>query len=106
MVSVNRFWVWKGYCVKKGLNYAPKRRKPATDLRRENLQRLIKTRMSGLFLFFRLSKKFMLMFNHYLISVFRLYFFLCLKVGCLNRLTDRWRHWFFLHLDFCRMKNK
>ncbi|MFS8006185.1 putative phenylalanine--tRNA ligase [Helianthus anomalus] len=26
------------YSVKKGLNYAPKRRKPATDLRKENLQ--------------------------------------------------------------------
>ncbi|KAJ0464476.1 putative phenylalanine--tRNA ligase [Helianthus annuus] len=31
--------VWKGYSVKKGPNYAPKRRKPATDLTRENLQR-------------------------------------------------------------------
>ncbi|KAI3798557.1 hypothetical protein L1987_33834 [Smallanthus sonchifolius] len=30
--------VWKGYSVKKGPNYAPKRRKPATDLIRENLQ--------------------------------------------------------------------
>ncbi|KAJ0847767.1 putative phenylalanine--tRNA ligase [Helianthus annuus] len=30
--------VWKGYSVKKGLNYALKRRKPATDLTRENLQ--------------------------------------------------------------------
>ncbi|MFS8015377.1 putative phenylalanine--tRNA ligase [Helianthus anomalus] len=30
--------IWKGYSVKKGPNYAPKRRKPATDLTRENLQ--------------------------------------------------------------------
>nr|XP_043628892.1 phenylalanine--tRNA ligase alpha subunit, cytoplasmic [Erigeron canadensis] len=29
---------WKGYSVKKGPNYAPERRKPATDLTRENLQ--------------------------------------------------------------------
>nr|KAJ0221892.1 hypothetical protein LSAT_V11C200073720 [Lactuca sativa] len=31
--------IWKGYSVKKGPNYAPKRRKPATDLTRENLQK-------------------------------------------------------------------
>ncbi|KVI08535.1 Aminoacyl-tRNA synthetase, class II [Cynara cardunculus var. scolymus] len=31
--------IWKGYSVRKGPNYAPKRRKPATDLTRENLQR-------------------------------------------------------------------
>lgn len=30
---------WKGYLVKKGPKYAPKRKKPATDLTRENLQR-------------------------------------------------------------------
>ncbi|EEF50874.1 phenylalanine--tRNA ligase alpha subunit, cytoplasmic [Ricinus communis] len=30
---------WKGYSVRKGPNYAPKRKKPATDLTRENLQR-------------------------------------------------------------------
>lgn len=30
---------WKGYLVKKGPNYAPKRKKVATDLTRENLQR-------------------------------------------------------------------
>ncbi|CAL2278663.1 unnamed protein product [Prunus armeniaca] len=30
---------WKGYSVKKGPNYAPKRKKVATDLTRENLQR-------------------------------------------------------------------
>jgi phenylalanyl-tRNA synthetase alpha chain len=30
---------WKGYSVKKGHKYTPKRRKPATDLTRENLQR-------------------------------------------------------------------
>ncbi|GAB4837910.1 hypothetical protein Ancab_027436 [Ancistrocladus abbreviatus] len=30
---------WKGYSVKKGPNYAPKRKKAATDLTRENLQR-------------------------------------------------------------------
>ncbi|KAI7730101.1 hypothetical protein M8C21_033307 [Ambrosia artemisiifolia] len=30
--------VWKGYSVKKGPKYAPKIRKPATDLTRENLQ--------------------------------------------------------------------
>lgn len=29
---------WNGYSVKKGPNYAPKRKKPATDLTRENLQ--------------------------------------------------------------------
>lgn len=31
--------IWKGYSVKKGPNYAPKRKKAATDLTRENLQR-------------------------------------------------------------------
>ncbi|KAH6836182.1 phenylalanyl-tRNA synthetase [Perilla frutescens var. hirtella] len=31
--------IWKGYSVKKGPNYAPKRKKVATDLTRENLQR-------------------------------------------------------------------
>lgn len=30
---------WKGYSVRKGPNYAPKRKKVATDLTRENLQR-------------------------------------------------------------------
>ncbi|KAK3432720.1 hypothetical protein EUGRSUZ_D00245 [Eucalyptus grandis] len=30
---------WKGYSVKRGPNYAPKRKKAATDLTRENLQR-------------------------------------------------------------------
>ncbi|KAH7517815.1 hypothetical protein FEM48_Zijuj09G0104300 [Ziziphus jujuba var. spinosa] len=30
---------WKGYSVKKGPNYAPKRKKVATDLTRDNLQR-------------------------------------------------------------------
>ncbi|KAJ8767177.1 hypothetical protein K2173_013574 [Erythroxylum novogranatense] len=30
---------WKGYSVKKGPNYAPERKKAATDLTRENLQR-------------------------------------------------------------------
>lgn len=30
---------WKGYTVRKGPNYAPKRKKVATDLTRENLQR-------------------------------------------------------------------
>lgn len=30
---------WKGYSLKKGPNYAPKRKKVATDLTRENLQR-------------------------------------------------------------------
>ncbi|KFK30504.1 hypothetical protein AALP_AA7G270700 [Arabis alpina] len=30
--------VWKGYSVKKGPNYAPERKKVATDLTRENLQ--------------------------------------------------------------------
>ncbi|KAL8143533.1 hypothetical protein V2J09_016565 [Rumex salicifolius] len=30
---------WKGYSVRKGPNYAPKRKKAATDLTRENLQR-------------------------------------------------------------------
>ncbi|XP_071735453.1 phenylalanine--tRNA ligase alpha subunit, cytoplasmic [Rutidosis leptorrhynchoides] len=29
--------IWKGFSVKKGPNYAPKRKKPATDLTRENL---------------------------------------------------------------------
>ncbi|PON84032.1 hypothetical protein TorRG33x02_201520 [Trema orientale] len=29
---------WKGYSVKKGPNYAPKRKKVATDSTRENLQ--------------------------------------------------------------------
>ncbi|KAJ9152697.1 hypothetical protein P3X46_026233 [Hevea brasiliensis] len=29
---------WKGYSVRKGPNYAPKRKKPETDLTRENLQ--------------------------------------------------------------------
>ncbi|KAM1151841.1 hypothetical protein EV1_034179 [Malus domestica] len=32
---------WKGYLVRKGPNYAPKRKKVATDLTRENLQRYI-----------------------------------------------------------------
>ncbi|KAK4437767.1 Phenylalanine--tRNA ligase alpha subunit, cytoplasmic [Sesamum alatum] len=31
--------IWKGYSVKKGPKYAPKRKKVATDLTRENLQR-------------------------------------------------------------------
>uniref|UniRef100_A0A166DKR1 Phenylalanyl-tRNA synthetase domain-containing protein n=1 Tax=Daucus carota subsp. sativus TaxID=79200 RepID=A0A166DKR1_DAUCS len=31
--------IWKGYSVKKGPKYARERRKPATDLTRENLQR-------------------------------------------------------------------
>ncbi|KAK4791925.1 hypothetical protein SAY86_022360 [Trapa natans] len=31
--------IWKGYSVKKGPNYAPKRKKVATDLTRENMQR-------------------------------------------------------------------
>ncbi|KAI4378510.1 hypothetical protein MLD38_015979 [Melastoma candidum] len=31
--------IWKGYSVKRGPNYAPKRKKVATDLTRENLQR-------------------------------------------------------------------
>ncbi|KAE8692653.1 Phenylalanine--tRNA ligase alpha subunit [Hibiscus syriacus] len=31
--------IWKGYSVRKGPNYAPKRKKVATDLTRENLQR-------------------------------------------------------------------
>ncbi|PIN24593.1 Phenylalanine--tRNA ligase [Handroanthus impetiginosus] len=31
--------IWKGYSVKKGPKYAPKRKKAATDLTRENLQR-------------------------------------------------------------------
>ncbi|KAK6159476.1 hypothetical protein DH2020_006790 [Rehmannia glutinosa] len=31
--------IWKGYSVKKGPQYAPKRKKAATDLTRENLQR-------------------------------------------------------------------
>ncbi|KAL8172156.1 hypothetical protein V2J09_023960, partial [Rumex salicifolius] len=31
--------IWKGYSVTKGPNYAPKRKKAATDLTRENLQR-------------------------------------------------------------------
>lgn len=30
---------WKGYLVKKGPKYAPERKKPATDLTRDNLQR-------------------------------------------------------------------
>ncbi|KAJ0456573.1 putative phenylalanine--tRNA ligase [Helianthus annuus] len=36
--SIHFYRIWKGYSVKKGPNYAPKRRKPATDLTRENLQ--------------------------------------------------------------------
>ncbi|KAK4741018.1 hypothetical protein SAY87_024606 [Trapa incisa] len=31
--------IWKGYSVRKGPNYAPKRKKVATDLTRENMQR-------------------------------------------------------------------
>ena len=31
--------VWKGNSVRKGPNYAPKRKRAATDLTRENLQR-------------------------------------------------------------------
>ncbi|GER50366.1 phenylalanine--tRNA ligase alpha subunit [Striga asiatica] len=31
--------IWKGYSIKKGPKYAPKRKKEATDLARENLQR-------------------------------------------------------------------
>lgn len=31
--------IWKGYSVRKGPQYAPKRRKAATDLTRENIQR-------------------------------------------------------------------
>lgn len=35
------FRTWKGYSVSKGPNYAPKRKKVATDLTRENLQRYL-----------------------------------------------------------------
>lgn len=30
---------WKGYSVKKGPNYAPRRKKVVTDLTRDNFQR-------------------------------------------------------------------
>ncbi|XWS67915.1 hypothetical protein CRYUN_Cryun04dG0045900 [Craigia yunnanensis] len=36
---ISCFRAWKGYSVRKGPNYAPKRKKVATDLTRENLQR-------------------------------------------------------------------
>nr|pir phenylalanine-tRNA ligase (EC 6.1.1.20) beta chain T22F8.180 [similarity] - Arabidopsis thaliana [Arabidopsis thaliana]CAB43643.1 phenylalanyl-trna synthetase-like protein [Arabidopsis thaliana]CAB80591.1 phenylalanyl-trna synthetase-like protein [Arabidopsis thaliana] len=38
LISLLLLRIWKGYSVKKGPNYAPERKKVATDLTRENLQ--------------------------------------------------------------------